>query len=80
MTYLEFNTRRLETQADIVCQDGVFLGERETLFFEISLFQVEGFYVEVFYHKLYKTTLFEGFENTGLLYPYLKEISLAGLF
>ena len=80
MNYSEFNTRCLQTQADIVCQYGAFLGERETSFFEISLFQVEGFYVEVFYHKYHKTTLFEGFENTSLLYPYLKEISLAGLF
>ena len=80
MTYLKFNALSLQNQADILGKYGVLLGERETFHFEISLFQLEGFYVEVFYHKKHKTTLFEGFDNVSLLYPYLKEINITGLF
>ena len=80
MTYKKFNAFGLQRKADIICKEGVLLGERTTAYFEISLFQVNGFYVEVFHNKKAKITFFEAFDNPSLLYPYLKEINLAGLF
>ena len=80
MTTEKFKALSLNRKADIVCLKGVLLGERETSYFEVSLFGIDGFYVEVFYHKKYKTTHFEAFDNPCLLSPYLSEINLTGLF
>ncbi len=80
MTSDQFKYLSLEKKADVVCKEGVLLGERENTHFEISLFGVEGFYVEVFYNKRDNDTFFEAFDNPTLLSPYLKEINIADLF
>ena len=80
MTYKKFNSLALERQANVVCKEGVLLGERTTACFEIYLFAVDGFYVEVFYNTRNQITFFEAFDNPSFLHLYLKAINLNGLF
>ena len=80
MTQFEFKLLSENDQFDFIEQQGAFLAERETSFYNIRLYQVENFYVELYCHTHFNVIVrSKCFSNTSLLQPYLEGIDLTAL-
>ncbi len=68
-------------QADVIMEQGVFIGKRTDGFYNILLFQVDAFYAEIFYHSHFNVIIkIKTFRDTEALEPYLQQIEISGLF
>ena len=77
MTIQKFKSLSYIKQAEVLWEHGVFIADRQSRKHTIMLYQIDTFYVEVLYHKTNGSVEIRGFENTGLLQPYLEQINLA---
>ncbi len=81
MTQFEFKLLSENDQFDFIEQQGVFLAERETSFYNIRLYQVNNFYVELYCHTHFNVIVrSKCFTKISLLDPYLEAIDVAALF
>ena len=70
-----------EQQRNYLLTEGTFLAERQTVVYDLMLYDVQGFYVEAaFFKKTNKVAYFKVLEGTDVLLPYLADIDLDGLF
>jgi hypothetical protein len=78
MTLYQFKKLNEERQAEIFCEQGVYLACRYYHSEIISLWQVEDFYVELFYDQIEENILrLRSFQSPIPLEPYLKQIDVS---
>jgi hypothetical protein len=80
MKAVEFKMLPPQRQRQLVVEQGVPLGKRQSDRYCIYLFALEGFYVEVYYFRLsgeYGTL--KPFDETEALAPYLEQIDIQEL-
>lgn len=69
-----------EEKKNAVLHEGILLAKRDTESCKIFLFGLDDYYVELFCNRQSKAVEeYRAFENTRLLSPYLKTISLDDL-
>jgi hypothetical protein len=80
MKFHDFKLLDPPVQAHIICQKGVYLGERSEDDFFVALYRVHDFYVEVYCRfSNNEIVKFISFHSEVLLEPYLNRISIHGL-
>jgi hypothetical protein len=80
MKVSKFKLLNENDQFDFIEQQGVFLAERETSFYNIRLYQVQSFYVELYCHTHFNVIVRSKiFSNTNSLDPYLNAIDIGPL-
>lgn len=76
MTFKEFNLLSYQEKMDATKKASHIMSRNDDQYF-IFLYQYQSFYIEVFYHReLNFISAFQGFDDTGLLAPYLDKIDL----
>jgi hypothetical protein len=80
MTMFDFSLLSRSEQADLLYNEGVYVGKQKRPGQTILLYQLKSFYAEIYYHR-YRShvTRIHCFTSTTLLDPYLKDISLEEL-
>lgn len=77
MTLYQFNALDELQQADVIWEQGVFLGSRTEEPYEYILYQIDGFYVELHCHtKQNSIKRARVFSNPDHLQPYLEEMTI----
>jgi hypothetical protein len=80
MTAQEFNRLEYSDKVEVLWSGGVHLASRESIFFDILLYQVHGFYIEVVYNRVdRKIVKMRTFSSTKLLEPYLAEVDISAV-
>ncbi len=80
MKVSKFKLLNENDQFDFIEQQGVFLAERETSFYNIRLYQVQSFYVELYCHTHFNVIVRSKiFSGTYSLDPYLNAIDIGPL-
>ena len=68
-------------KVELLCVEGVMLGERVDGCFAISLLQLDNFYVEVYFHTTQQCIKnIRSFNDTSELTAYLEQVDISGLF
>lgn len=81
MTLQQFQNMEPDSRQEIMNEQAVYLCTIAEAAGEFTLFQLENFYVEVFCSSKYdEDSLIICFEDTELLEPYFKKISLAPVY
>lgn len=77
MHFMDFQLLDIPMQANIICQRGVYLSERDEDDCLMVLYGINDYYVEVYYH-LHDNEIvkFISFHSTQFIEPYLNKISL----
>ena len=77
----EFDFLKSMEKVELLCMEGVMLGERVDGCFAISLLQLGNFYVEVYFHTTQQCIKnIRSFSDTGELTAYLDQVDISGLF
>jgi hypothetical protein len=77
MHLTDFNLLDVPMQANLICQRGVYLSEREEDDCLVVLYSIHNYYVEVYYHLRDNDIVrFSSFHSESFLQPYLNKISL----
>lgn len=81
MTLQQFQNMEPDIRQEIMSEQAVYLCTVTEAAREFTLFQLENFYIEVFCSSKYEEeSLVICFEDTDLLEPYFKEISLSPVY
>ena len=77
MTVFEYYQMPEKDQLNLLKQRGVQVGERESAFCHVELYQLDAFYVEVYHHNHFNVVVnINPFTNTDCLEPYLTDVDI----
>lgn len=77
MHFIEFKLLPLPIQAQLICQQGVYLSERTEGDYFVALYALFDYYAEVHYRfSDSEIIMISSFYNTNLLEPYLAKVQI----
>ena len=80
MTFLQFNQLSRFDKFAAILEHGVNIGDRQSKYANVILYQVFSFYIEVYYDPSQNEIVqLISFESTDMLDPYIKSITVESL-